>query len=90
MSDRINPEGLHKILGAFVKRYCLDAESFGLGYTWTVQQIECTTDIMFEQAYVLELLYDEIIWMAIFNVKPGNTATFLGQCITYNFYHDVT
>lgn len=85
LSDRINLEGLHKILGAFAKCYCLDAESLGLGYTLTVQQIEYTTDIMFKQACVLKPLYGEIIWMAIFTVKPDNTAAFLGQYITYNY-----
>ena len=57
LSDRINPEGLHKILDVFAKRYCPIAESLGLGYTWTVQQIECATDIIFKQACDLEPLY---------------------------------
>ncbi|EOS35040.1 hypothetical protein C808_04819 [Lachnospiraceae bacterium M18-1] len=52
LSDRINPEGLHKILDAFAKRYCPVTETLGLGYTWTVQQIECATDLMFKQASV--------------------------------------
>ena len=84
LSDRINPEGLHKILDAFAKRYCPVTETLGLGYTWTVQQIECATDIMFKQAGDLEALYDEIIRTAVFTVKPDNIATFLGQRITYN------
>ncbi len=84
LSDRINPEGLHKILDAFAKRYCPVTETLGLGYTWTVQQIECATDIMFKQASDLEALYDKIIRTAIFTVKPDNIATFLGQRITYN------
>ena len=49
LSDRINPEDLHKVLDAFARRYCPVAESLGLSYTWTVQQIECATDIMFKQ-----------------------------------------
>ena len=89
LSDRINPEGLHKILDVFAKRYCPIAESLGLGYTWTVQQIECATDIMFKQACDLEPLYDEIIRTAIFTVKPDNIAAFLGQRITYNCKKEV-
>jgi hypothetical protein len=61
LSDRSNSEGLHKILDAFAKRDCPIAETLGLGYTWTVQQIECATDIMFKQACDLDPLYDEII-----------------------------
>ena len=84
LSDRINPEDLHKVLDVFAKRYCPVAQNFGLGYTWTVQQIECATDIMFRHPCELEPLYDGIVRTAIFTVKPDNIATFLGQRITYN------
>ena len=89
LSDRINPEDLHKVLDVFAKRYCPVAESLGLSYTWTVQQIECATDIMFRQPADLAPLYDEIIRTAIFTVKPDNIATFLGQRITYNCKKEV-
>ncbi|MCC2703213.1 MarR family transcriptional regulator, partial [Erysipelatoclostridium ramosum] len=49
LSDRINPQGLHKVLDVFARRYSPVPESLGLGYTWTVQQIECATDIMFRK-----------------------------------------
>ena len=84
LSDRINPEGLHKVLDAFARRYSPVPESLGLGYTWTVQQIECATDIMFRKQEYLEPIYDEIIRTAVFTVKPDNIAIFLGQRITYN------
>ena len=89
LSDRINPEDLHKVLDVFAKRYCPVAESLGLGYTWTIQQIECATDIMFKEPGGLEPLYDEIVRTAIFTVKPDNIATFLGQRITYNCKKEV-
>lgn len=81
LSDRINPEGLHKVLDAFARRYSPVPESLGLGYTWTVQQIECATDIMFRKQEYLEPIYDEIIRTAIFTVKPDNIATFLGSVL---------
>ena len=84
LSDRINPEGLHKVLDVFARRYSPVPESLGLGYTWTLQQIECATDIMFRKPEYLGSLYDEIIRTAIFTVKPDDIATFLGQRITYN------
>lgn len=49
LSERINPEDLHKVLDVFAKRYCTAAENLGLSYTWAVHQIECATDIMFKQ-----------------------------------------
>lgn len=85
LSDRINPESLHKVLDVFARRYSPVPESLGHSYTWTVQQIECATDIMFRKTEYPESLYDEIIRTAIFTVKPDNIATFPGQRITYNF-----
>ncbi len=84
LSDRINPEGLHKVLDVFVRRYSTVPESFGMGYTWTTQRIERATDIVFCKPEYLESIYDEIIRTAIFTVKPDSIATFLGQRITYN------
>lgn len=89
LSDRINPEDLHKVLDVFAKRYAPVADSLGLGYSWTIQQIECATDIMFKQPEDLKPLYDEIIRTAIHTVKPNNIATFLGQHITYNCRREV-
>ena len=84
LSDRINPEDLHKILDALARRCCPVAQAPGLGYTWTLRQIECATDIMFKQPCDLEPLYDEIIRTAVFTVKPDNIAAFPGQRITCN------
>lgn len=89
LSDRINPEGLHRVLDVFAGRYSPVPDSLSLGYTWTVQQIECATDIMFRKSEYLEPLYDEIIRTAIFTVKPDNIATFLGQRITYNCTREI-
>lgn len=89
LSDRINPEDLHKILDILAKRYCPVPESLGLGYTWTIQQIECATDIMFKKPEYLQPIYDEIIRTAIFTVKPDNIATFLGKRITYNCKQEI-
>ncbi len=89
LSDRINPEGLHRILDVFAQRYCPVPNNLGLGYTWTIQQIECATDIMFKQPEYLAPIYDEIIKTAIFTVKPDNIATFLSRQITYNCKKEV-
>lgn len=84
LSERIDPQGLHKALDIFAQRYCPVAKELELGYSWTIQQIECATDIIFKSQEDLQLLYDEIIRTAIHTVKPDNIATFLGQRITYN------
>jgi hypothetical protein len=84
LSDRINPEDLHKVLDIFAKRYCPIAAEFEMNYAWTIMQIECATDVMFKKQEDLQPLYDEIIRIAIHTVRPDNIATFLGQRITYN------
>ena len=89
LSERINPEDLHKILDAFAKRYCPVIEELNLNYTWSVQQIECSTDVVFRSREVLQPVYSEIIKTAIFSVNPDNIATFLGKRITYNCVKEV-
>ena len=89
LSDRINPEDLHKALDAFAKRYCPVVSELDMSYSWTIMQIECATDIIFKSPEFLQPVYDEIIKTAIFSVKPDNIATFLGQRITYNCKKEV-
>lgn len=89
LSDRINPEDLHKVLDVFARQYCPVPEALGLGYIWAIQQIECATDIMFKRPEDLKPLYDEIIRTAIYTVKPDNIATFLGKRITYQCMAEV-
>ena len=89
LSDRINPEDIHKALDAFAKRYCPVVSELNMSYSWTIMQIECSTDIIFKSPEFLQPVYDEIIKTAIFSVKPDNIATFLGQRITYNCKKEV-
>lgn len=89
LSDRINPEDLHKALDAFAERYCPVVSELDMSYSWTIMQIECATDIIFKSPEFLQPVYDEIIRTAIFSVKPDNIATFLGQRITYNCKKEV-
>lgn len=84
LSERINPEDLHRILDVFAKRYCPVVAEMKLSYTWSIQQIECSTDIVFRNREVLQPIYSEIIKTAVFSVNPDNIATFLGKRITYN------
>lgn len=89
LSDRINPEDLHKALDALAKRYCPIANEMGMGYSWATMQIECATDIIFKKQEDLQQIYDEIIRTAIHTVKPDNIAAFLGRRITYNCKQEI-
>ena len=74
LSERINPEDIHKALDAFAKRYCPVAHELELTYSWTVMQIECSTDIIFKSPEYLQPVYDEIIKTAIFTVKHSDVS----------------
>ena len=89
LSERINPEDLHKVLDVLAKRYCPAVSELSLNYQWTIQQIECSTDVVFLQRDFLQPIYSEIIKTAIFSVEPDNIATFLGKRITYNCAKEV-
>ena len=89
LSERINPEDLHKILDVLAKRYCPVVDELTLRYQWTIQQIECATDIVFHSREVLQPIYSEIIKTAAFSVDPDNIATFLGKRITYNCVKEI-
>ena len=89
LSERINPEDLHKVLDILAKRYCPVVDKLKLCYQWTIQQIECSTDIVFLSREFLQPIYSEIIKTAVFSVDPDNIATFLGKRITYNCAKEV-
>ena len=89
LSERINPEDLHKVLDILAKRYCPVVNELNLCYQWTIQQIECSTDIVFLNREFMQPIYSEIIKTAVFSVDPDNIATFLGKRITYNCAKEV-
>ena len=89
LSERINPEDIHKVLDILAKRYCPVVDELKLCYQWTIQQIECSTDIVFLNREILQPIYSEIIKTAVFSVDPDNIATFLGKRITYNCAKEV-
>ena len=89
LSERINPEDLHRILDAFAKRYCPVIDEMNLTYTWSIQQIECSTDVVFRNHEILQPIYSEIINTSVFSVNPDNIATFPGKRITYNCVKEV-
>ena len=89
LSERINPEDLHKVLDIFARRYCPVVEELEMSYQWTIQQIECATDIVFRSREVLQPIYSEIIKTAVFSVDPDNIATFLGKRLTCKCVQEV-
>ena len=54
-------------------------QQFGLGYHWTLDQVEFATDVVFAEQADLQAIYDRLTRTAIHTVKPDNIATFLGR-----------
>jgi len=79
LSDSIRVEDLHRKFDEFAWKYCPMYKESGLRYHWTVMQVEYSTDLVFRQQEVLQLIYGEIIASAIHTVKPAHIGTFLGR-----------
>ena len=85
---------LHRALDRFAKRYCPVVRQFGMGYHWSLMQVEYATDIVFRRQRDLAPMYDAITRTAIHAVKaeqwrcfsaassPATTATSLATTST--------
>ena len=50
-----------------------------MGYHWSLDQVEFSTDLLFRRREDLQALYGHLTRTAIHTVKPDNIATFLGR-----------
>jgi hypothetical protein len=66
-------------------KICSGQAGLGVGYHWSIMQIEYATDIVFRDRGALAPLYEAISRTAIHTVKPEHVATFLGRRLTQNF-----
>ena len=79
LSDRIRVEDLHQALDIFTRRYCPMPDDWGLGFNYTINQVEYALDILFKSEEALKPLYDNIIKTAMHTVTPDDIANFLGK-----------
>jgi hypothetical protein len=76
---------LHRTLDRYARRYCPIIDELGLGYHWSVMQVEYATDIVFRRQSDLAPLYDAITRTAVSAVKAEHVATFLGRKLAANY-----
>jgi hypothetical protein len=76
---------LHHLLERYARKCCPVIQQLGVGYHWSIMQIEYATDIVFRDRNALAPLYEAISRTAIHAVKPEHVATFLGRRLTANF-----
>jgi len=72
-------EKLHRKLNEWAGRYCPVIRQFQVGYHWSLDQVEFSTDLLFRRREDLQALYGHLTRTAIHTVKPDNIATFLGR-----------
>src|SRR6266568_3226590 len=72
-------EKLHRKLNEWAGRYCPVIREFQVGYHWSLDQVEFSTDLLFRRREDLQALYGHLTRTAIHTVKPDNIATFLGR-----------
>ena len=79
IADGLEIKQLHQRLDEFARLFCPIHQSFGVGYHWSVDQAEYSTDIVFKRQAELAAIYGNLTQTAIHTVKPDNIATFLGR-----------
>ena len=72
-------EKLQGKLNEWAGRYCPVIRQFQVGYHWSLDQVEFSTDLLFRRREDLQALYGHLTRTAIHTVKPDNIATFLGR-----------
>jgi len=85
LSDSIRVEDIHSAFDIFVARYCPLPPEWGLVHTYTIRQVEYSTDIVFKDASALKPLYDNIIKTAMHTVTPIDVASFLSKKFSFRF-----
>lgn len=89
LADSLDVRELHSLLDRYAHRCCPAIKQLGVGYHWSIMQIEYATDIVFRDRRALAPVYEAISRTAIHAIKPEHVATFLGRRLTGNFSDDL-
>jgi hypothetical protein len=85
LADGLDVRELHSLLDRYARKCCPVIKQLGVGYHWSIMQIEYATDIVFRDRQALAPLYEAISRTAIHAVKPEHVATFLGRRLIGSF-----
>jgi len=80
---------LQMTLARYARQVCPVAAELGVGYRWTIMQVEYATDVVFGQRGDLAALYEHLVRTAVHTVKAEDVATFLGRKLTANYRDEV-
>jgi hypothetical protein len=79
LADRFSPERLHGILDRYAGLCCPVQDVFGVGYHWSLMQVEYSTDLVFRSETTLGPLYEQLSRQAVLAVKAEHVSSFLGK-----------
>ena len=84
LAAQLSPELLEKKLNDFASRWVSVFDRFHGQINWSIFQAEMATDIIFKNARVLPLIYDDIVRTAVCDIKCPDVYQFLGKRLTGN------
>lgn len=81
IADKLRVQHIYRKLGELAQRCCPVGKRLGMKYSWSTQQAEYATDIIFERQADLQAFYGQLTRQLVEVVKPNHIATFLGKQI---------
>ena len=82
LADHLSPDVLHRILDRYASQCCPVLDVFAQTYRWSLMQVECSTDLAFRSAAIMQPLYESLSREAIISVKAPQAMHFLGKKLT--------
>jgi len=85
LAAQLDVARLHAKLAEYARRFCPVVTTLDLAYTWSLQQAEYATDLVFKSPQTLQAFYPLLLEALIQAVKPADVATFLGRKLNGNY-----
>ena len=79
LADALDPQALHAELDALARLCAPVVAHFPNGYYWSLTQVEYAHDLVFQDAAVVDGLFDALAREALLAVKVADVARFLGK-----------
>lgn len=79
LSDELDTRSLHQKLDEYARLFCPAVTMLRQSYSWSVAQVEYSTDVVFREKAGLQPLYEGLVRTVIHAVKLDQITTYLGQ-----------
>ncbi len=79
LADESDTRRLHEKFDHYARQFCPAVTMLGYAYSWSIAQVEYSTDVVFRVKTDLQPIYDGLVRTVIHAVKPDQIATFLAR-----------